>query len=133
MTGADIIGALVLEDARIAELVARASIKNGALPEKVVLPALLLRVTSSVEEQRLKRGQMVRTIDRVSVTVRAANYADQVAIIRMLRSCCAGRTGDVAGGKSVSILTAGAGPDLRGPGNSFEQTQDFRVSFDAPA
>jgi hypothetical protein len=33
----------------------------------------------------------------------------------------------------VSILTAGTGPDVAGPNDSYEQTQDFRVSFDAPA
>ncbi len=133
MTGADIIGALLLANEPIGELIARASIKAGALPENVALPALLLNVTSTVERQPLKRGQMVRTVDRVSVKVRASNYRDQVAAIRMVRRACAGRTGDVGGGKRVSILTAGTGPDLRGPGNSFEQTQDFRVSFDAPA
>jgi len=51
----------------------------------------------------------------------------------VIRSACASRTGDFAGATNASILTAGTGPDARGPGNSFEQTQDFRVSFDAPA
>ena len=40
-------------------------------------------------------------------------------------------TGDIGGALRVSILTAGLGPSLNGPGNSFEQTQDFRVSWDA--
>lgn len=29
-------------------------------------------------------------------------------------------------------VAAGVGPDVGGPADSFEQTQDFRVSFDAP-
>ena len=31
----------------------------------------------------------------------------------------------------MSVLTAGLGPDVIGPGSSFEQTQDFTVRFDA--
>jgi hypothetical protein len=133
MTGVDIIGALLLADKQIVDRATAERIKAGALGENVALPALLVRLVSSVERQPLKRGQTVRTIDRVSVTVRAATYRDQVALIRMIRRACAGRTGDVGEAKSVSILTAGTGPDLRGAGNSFEQAQDFRVSFDALA
>ncbi|KQS50968.1 hypothetical protein [Sphingomonas sp. Leaf198] len=133
MTGVDIIGELLRTDDALIALIAAEQIKAGALPENVVLPALLVRLVSSVERPALKRGGTVRTIDRVAVTVRAETYRDQGKAIRLARSCCAGRTGNVGGGKSVSILSAGTGPDARGPGNAFEQTQDFRVSFDAPA
>jgi len=33
----------------------------------------------------------------------------------------------------VSVRTAGQGPELRGIGDTFDQTQDFRVSFNEPA
>ena len=133
MTGVDIIGALLVDDRAATDIAPPVRIKAGALPENVVLPAFLVRLVSSVERQALKRRGTVRTVDRVSVTVRAATYAEQTAAIGVIRRACAGRTGDIAGASSVSILTAGTGPDARGPGNSFEQTQDFRVSFDAPA
>lgn len=132
MTGVDIIGALLrAADGAPAGLVA-ANIKAGQLPDSVKLPALLVRETSSGERQTLRRGSKVRTTDRVSVTVRAGNYRDQGLIIRWVKNFCAGRTGDIAGASSVSILTAGTGPDLIGPATSFEKTQDFRVSYDAP-
>lgn len=131
MTGADIIGALLLADDDIPALVAVADIKGGRLPDDVDLPALLVKVTSTVERQKLKRSAFTRTVDRVSVTVRAATYEDQREAIRLVRKCCAGRTGDIAGALGVSILTAGAGPEVDGPGNTFERTQDFHVSFDA--
>lgn len=70
-------------------------------------------------------------MERISVAVRAASYDDQRAAIKLVVKACAGRTGSIAGADNVSVLTAGRGPDLRGPGNTFEQTQDFRVSFDA--
>lgn len=133
MTGVDIVGALLIGDDDLAEIVPNDRIKAAKLPDNVELPALLVRLVSSVERQPLKRGNVVRTTDRVSVTVRAANYRDQVALIRRARSICAGRTGTIAGAARVSILTAGTGPDVPGPADSFEQTQDFRVSFDAAA
>ena len=133
MTGVDIVGALLIADQDLIKAIPVERIKAGALSENVALPALLVRTVSSVERLALKRGDTVRTADRVSVTVRAATYAEQTAVIRMVRSICAGRTGAVGEASSVSIVSAGTGPDARGPGNSFEQTQDFRVSFDAPA
>jgi hypothetical protein len=131
MTGSDIIGALLREDVPVTERVAEASIKGGRLPEGVILPALLVRTVSVVDRQPLKRVGWVRQIARVAVTVRAASYRDQNEIIDLVKACCAGRTGDLGGARRVSILTAGTGPDVGGPGNSFEQTQDFRVTFDA--
>lgn len=131
MTGGDIIGALLRADAAVAARVPESSIKGGRLPEAQPLPALLVRTVSLVDRQPLKRSGWVRSVARVAVTVRAASYRDQNEIIALVRMCCAGKTGDIGGAKRVSILTAGLGPDVNGPGGSFEQTQDFRVSFDA--
>jgi hypothetical protein len=131
MTGVDIVGALLRADAALTAIVPTDRIKAGGLPDGVALPALLLVLVSSVERQPLKRGAKVRTIDRVAATVCADSYREQRAIIALVKSICAGRTGNIGGGERVSILTAGTGPDLRGPASSFEQTQDFRVSHDA--
>lgn len=131
MTGASIVGELLRASAALGVVVPAAQIKGGRLPEDITLPALLVRTVSVIDRQPLKRGATNRRTDRVAVTVRAASWREQLAIIELVRTICAGRTGDVGGGKRVSILTAGTGPDLDGPGNSFEQTQDFRVSFDA--
>ncbi len=133
MTGVDIIGELLLAHKPLTDFIPTDQIQPGELPEQVVLPSLLVKLVSNVERQMLKRGRTVRTIDRISVTVRADTYADQGAAIGLAVKACAGRTGTIAGATKVSVLTAGRGPDARGPGNSFEQTQDFRVSFDAPA
>ncbi|HEX8585059.1 MAG TPA: hypothetical protein VF680_11680 [Allosphingosinicella sp.] len=130
-TGVDIVGALLRAHAGLLAVVPIERIKAGALPDGVELTALLIRCASSVERQVLKRGATTRTTDRIAVTVRAASYREQRAAIALVKACCAGLTGDVGGGRSVSILTAGTGPDMRGPGDSFEQTQDFRVSYDA--
>lgn len=133
MTGADIVGTLLRADGGVTGLIVAASIKLGKLPDGVILPALLVRTVSIVDRQPLKRVGLVRRVDRVSVAVRAKSYRDQVEAIRLVRACCSGRTGNIGGGLNVSILTAGTGPDLNGPADTFEQTQDFRVSFDAIA
>ena len=133
MTGLEIVGAILIAHKPLLELVDVDSIKAGKLPDGVVLPALLLRTVSSIDRQYLKNSNFFRVTDRVSVAVRAANYEDQIKIIRIVKRCCGGLTGDIGGGLRVSILNAGTGPDIGGPANSFEQTHDFRVSFDDPA
>lgn len=133
MTGVDIVGNLLRDDPALTALVPIERIKAGALPDGIALPSLLIRTVSSVDRQQLKRGDTTRVIERTSVAVRAASYREQRAVIALVKRCCAALSGDIGGGSSVSILTAGTGPDVAGPANSFEQTQDFRVSFDAPA
>jgi len=129
--GVAIVGALLRNFDGFVNVVPVDNIKGGRLPENAPLPALLVRCVSSVERHKLQRSPKTRTVDRVSVLVRAANYRDQKRIIKLAKDCCAGKTGNIGGGTSVSILTAGTGPDVGGPGNTFEQTQDFRVSYDA--
>lgn len=133
MTGLEIVGAILEVHEPLLELVDADSIKAAKMADGVALPALLLTTVSSVDRQPLKRGNFDRVTDRVSVAVRAASYEDQIKIIRIVKRCCGGLTGDIGGGLRVTILTAGTGPDMEGPANSFEQTQFFRVSFDDPA
>ena len=132
MTGAAIVADLLRADVLLTSAVPIASIKLGRLADDAAMPTLLVRTISVVDRQPLKRLGFVRRTDRVSVTVRAASYRDQVEVIRLVRRQLAGLTGALAGAERVSILTAGTSPDLNGPANSFEQTQDFAVSFDEP-
>ncbi|WP_344692952.1 hypothetical protein [Sphingomonas cynarae] len=125
-------GELLLGYAPLHALVPIANIKAGKLPANAPLNSLLIRTISSVERQRLKRGKTVRTNDRVSITVRADSYDAQIRILDLVVDACADRQGNFAGALRASVLTAGRGPDLSGPGDSFEQAQDFKVSFDKP-
>ena len=133
MTGADVVGELLRGANALTAKVLAASIKAGRLPDGVALPALLVRTVSVVDRQPLKRGPTRRRTDRVAVTVRAASYRDQVDVIRILRSVADGWLGSKVGAQSATILLAGTGPDVAGPADTFEQTQDLRVSFDEPA
>lgn len=132
MTAASIIGALLAEHAPLTAVVPAAQTKAGKLPDGVVLPALLVRIVSLVDRQPLKQAGWFRSTARVAVTVRAASYRQQGEIIKLVRAACVRDfIAAIAGAERVSVRTNGLGPDLIGPGNSFEQTQDFRVSFDA--
>lgn len=131
LEGSDIIGALLIKEPDLAAIAAADGIKAGRLPDATSLPALLVRVISSVDRQPLERDNIVRRTDRVSVTVRARSHTERQQIIAAVRRCCAGKVGAIGGGNNVSILTAGMGPDVNGPGDSFEKAQDFRVSWDA--
>lgn len=130
MTGADIVGNLLRADPELVALVPIERQKLAVLPDSIPLPAIVLRLVSSVDRQTLVAGETVRVTDRIGVTVRAASYRDQRAVLAMVKRICRARTGDIGGGTGVSILTAGTGPDVGGPANSFEQTQDFRVSYE---
>lgn len=130
MSGVLIVGELLRADAALVAIVPAAQIKAGRLPEGAPLPALVIRSVSLTDVQPLKGGP-IRSNERVSVTVRAGSDRDRRTIIGLVRSSCAGRTGAIGDSTGVSVLTAGTGPDLDGPGGSFERTQDFRVSFDA--
>lgn len=132
MSGVSIIAALIEADAGLLATVPVAQIKAGRLPDETPLPAVLIRHVSMVEQQMLRRGDVVHTIERISVAVRAGKYQQPAEILKLVRGACAGKTGTIAGFANVAVLTAGTGPDVNGPANSFERTQDFRVSFDAP-
>jgi hypothetical protein len=131
-TGASIIGALLGADIDDDPQVLPGDIRAGRLPDNA-MNALVVRTVSSIERDTLKRSAIVRITDRVAVTVRADSYRKQVAIMKWVNRRCAGFTGDIAGGERVSVLPGGLGPDVPGPGDSFEQTRDFRVSADVAA
>jgi hypothetical protein len=133
MDGADIIGTLLRNDEAVIAKVIAPQIRLGRLAEDAPLPSLLGRTISVVERIKLKRTGKIRMTERVAVTVRAASYRDQVTIMKLLPAACAGKTGDFGAATGVSVQNAGVGPDVDGPGNSFEQTVDFRVSYEIPA
>lgn len=132
MTGAEVVGDLLRARAALVAIVAAEWIKLGSLPESAPLPSILIRTTSLTDWQTLRVGALIRSTGRISVAVRAKDYRQQGALIREVRKLH-GFTGDHGDARRISIRTAGLGPDVRGVGGSFEQTQDFRVSFDAPA
>lgn len=127
MSGTAIIAELLLAD----PFEPAVTVKAGRLPDAVALPTFLIRFVSGVDRHTLDRSGWERRVDRISVTVRAQTYREQGLLIRQAKERCAGQVGSFAGFANVVIDTAGLGPDMSGPGDTYEQTQDFRVAYDA--
>lgn len=133
MTGEDIIAQRLLISTAIGALVPESSIKAEQMPDGTPLPWLLIRTISTIERQTLERGARVFLRERISVTVAAKSHRDRKMIMSLLPAACVGFEAARGDATSVSVLTAGAGPNVTGPGNRFERAQDFRVSFETPA
>lgn len=132
VTGSDIIGELLLASQALLAVVPAENIAAARLPAGLPLPLILVELISTANRQPLKRGRFVRRTDRITVKVLAASHNDRNRIMHLVGLACSGRTGTIAGAERVSVLTAGSGPELVGPGDSYEQGRDFRVSFDEP-
>jgi hypothetical protein len=132
MNGCAIIGHLLRGMAELTAMIPAANIKAGELEEGQL--GILVRTVTLIDRHSLSHEALQHSVERVSATVRAKTYRDQVAAITLIRRACAGVVAAQIGeATNVAVLTAGTGPDVRGPGNTFEQAQDFRVSFNAPA
>jgi len=130
MSGVTIVGALLQAHEPLTSAVAQGNIKAGRLTDTTALPTLLLRSVSRVERLMLKRVGTVRITERIAVTARAESYREPGLLLRLVRDACAHKTGTIAGFERCAVLTAGTGPDVLGPGDSFERTQDFSVTFE---
>lgn len=132
VTGSDIVGALLLASPALLALVPADHIAAARLPDGLPLPLIVVELISTTNRQPLKRGRFVRRTDRITVNVRTASHADRTRAMHLVGLACAGRTGTIAGAERVSVVTAGSGPELNGPGDSYDQGRDFLVSFDEP-
>lgn len=134
ITGADVVCERLRADGVLTAIVPVEKIKAGALPENIELPAILVLVVTSIDRETLAREGPTRFIDRIEVKVRATSYRQQRRIIGLIGKAVPVDYADaIAGAERVSILKAGRGPDLRGPGGSFDQSRDFRASGEIPA
>lgn len=133
MKGAEIIGTLLRSYEPLTDMVPPEVIQMGSLDANAPMDMVLARTVSLVDQHFLRNGAWQHSVERVAVAVRASDYLTQVALIKHVRAALRGFTGALLDAERIAIHTSGLGPDLRGPGGSFEQTQDFRVSYDAPA
>lgn len=133
MTGAEIIGSLLLNHLPLLAVVPLAGIKADRLDEPTPIPALLVTDISFRQRRTLRRGEQVRVTERIRVTVRAKTADQRRQVMELVWSCCSDWTGNMDGVTGIAVLEDGRGPGLVGVGNSFEQAQDFLVSYSRPA
>lgn len=130
MTSAEIIGAMLRRLEPLIAVVPVERIKGGRMPDGTPMPWLLVREVSIIDWRALRSHGWYRSTARVSVMVRAASYAEQLEVMKLVRQLPQGAIGTVGDASSVVVHTAGGGPDVLGPADTFEKTQDFRVGFD---
>lgn len=132
MDGVAIIDQRLRASSEILGMVPKDRIKGGRF-DGAALPALLITSISVVDRHTLAQEGMVRVVERVAVTARANSYRDQRALIDIVANVCPADFIDALGvARRISIHTAGRGPEMNGPADSFERKQDFRVTYDAP-
>jgi hypothetical protein len=132
MSGVEIICTLLRRHGPLTAIVPAANIRGGSLGDGDL--GILVRSVSLIDFQTLVAETLTHSTERVSATIRATSYRDQRLAIRLIRAACKGVTNAAIGeATGIAVLTAGTGPDANGPGDTFEQAQDFRVSFNAPA
>jgi hypothetical protein len=130
MSGVMIVGELMARPATLIAVVPLVSQFGGGVPQGAPLPNLLATRVSSTDPVKKLAGKIDRLRERVQVTVRAASYEDQVAILKLVVTNLNGFTGTILGMAGVSVTYAGSGPDFRDDAASLWMgSEDFFVSF----
>lgn len=132
MSAVAIMRALLVGHAPVTELVPAARIVAGNVPDGS-LPAIGITEISGVEQDTVTRAARTLVTARVQVTVYAASYPQQKAILKAAKLGDGVFTGQIAGYAVRSVLRDMVGPDLGDPKiPTFEQSRDFKVTFIEP-
>lgn len=130
MSGVKIVRALLVAHAPLTAIVPAARIAGGVIPEGTPAPVLAITEVVGIDRNLMSPGATRHVFDRVQVTIIAVNYAQQKALLALVRKACADQTGAIAGIDSVTVHTDGKGPDFNDAQAGFYmQTQDFRVWY----
>lgn len=133
MSAVKILRTLLLADPAVLALAPAARIAAGALPQGTALPAISIAEISRTDQRPLKAGANSLSTSRVQVTVIAASYPAQKALLGVVRHACRDKIGAIAGIPGVSVLLDSTGPDFNDPDTGFYmQSQDFKVSYIEP-
>lgn len=113
MSGVVVVNSILRADAPVVALVPGARIARGFLPVGIALPAIVITSISDNERATVSMAEPDRIVaERIQVTAKAATHAQASAVIAAARDALGHQTGTVGGVSVVSILPAGAGPDL---------------------
>lgn len=105
-------------------------ITTDVLAQGVTLPAIEIEEIGSNDLNIPNPGARRRVRTRVQVRCIAESKPDLVQLVEAVRSDCADRLPTVAGLTSVTVHTAGAGPDgYHHAIDARAKTQDFWVSY----
>lgn len=130
MDGLVAVRQLLISDAALTALVPANRVIAGPAAIGSSLPLISLQSISKVDlnlnDPAAKR--MVR--ERVQVTVHAANFSEQKAILRAVRHAVADQRPTVAGISNVTVHTESAGPDFMSEDEAiWLGSQDFMTIY----
>lgn len=130
MSAVRIIRALLVADAALVALVPANRIVAGIPAQGVALPLIAITEISRVDHNLIKGAPTSRCISRVQVTVMAATYPAQKALLAAVRHAARDKVGTLSGLSNVAVHLDGTGPDFMDTETAiYQQGQDFRVSF----
>lgn len=130
MNGVAAIRHLLASHTGLTGLVPAARIVTGLLPQGTTLPAVSIMSVSAVDRNLPNPGATRHVVERVQVTVMAANYSSLKAVMAQVKKAGADQMPAVAGIASVVVHTDGMSPDfLNEEASIYLQPIDFRIDF----
>ncbi len=130
MNGVAAVRQVLIADAALIALVPATRIAAGVLPLDTALPAISVSSIGSNDRNLPSPGTYRHVSERVQVTVMAATYPSQKAILKAVRHAAADQFPTVSDINAVTIHTETAGPDFMDEAASiYLGSQDFRVTF----
>lgn len=130
MSGVKIVRALLVADAALIVQVPATKIIAGVIKAGTQAPAIAITEVVGIDRNIPNPGVTRHVFERVQVTLIAKDYAQQKAVMKLLRKACADKRGTIAGIAAVTVVTEGRGPDFNDEQAGFYmQSQDFRVGY----
>lgn len=131
MSGVAVIVTLLAADAGVTAIVPAARIFGGDVPLSTATPSIGVSQISGMPRNTVSMAETRRLItERVQVTIHAASYDQQKALLELVRRACPNQRGTVDGVDLDSILPDIEGPDLTdADAKIYEQSRDFLVKW----
>jgi Protein of unknown function (DUF3168) len=131
MSGVKIIRTLLAADLPLLSLVPATRIMAGVLPQATALPAVSVTEVSTVELPHIDAQSPTTLVDaRIQVTVMAADYPAQKALLDAVRKAVNYQRGVVGGIVVTSVRRGSNGPDfVDADAGFYMQSVDFHVIY----
>lgn len=130
MSDVAVIRHLLASNSGLTAVVPVARIKCGPLEQGVALPAIQVSSISAPTWKPIRRGSVLTYRARVQVTVHAANYPSQKAVLSLVKAALPRAHGSIAGVDVASLVHDSDGPDFGDyDAGIFQQSVDYILTF----
>lgn len=133
MSAEKVIYKLLTTDAELLLKVPKARIYAGEVPQGSAMPAVSYRHVSTVEHPAVSAGAETLVTSRIQIFGHCKTYAEQKALLKLIRVACNNRSGMIADVVVRNIRRDVVGPDLENAeATIYSQSVDFMVKFIEP-